>query len=434
VVVAHFLCEKFMILSNLYSVREAETKKAKAQILDDIAAKGEVYRQLLLIIFDKDIRFFVDTKKMLSKTFETTKSLFPISDEDLDKELLQLLTLLSSEELRGDVGVMRCVKFANDLPSMQDVHMFTNILENKTRLNIGATDINKYCYNFRIEQFEVMYAQRIDKIKVINPLMPYFIQPKIDGNRCICIVDGDDIQLLSRTGKVQTGIQWLAQELKGLEHPVVLDGEIEVGGTLEGTGAVRRKEEQALDAVYTIFGAYDFEQWIGKQHHDPYSNCLTRATDVVRLIKSDHIRAIQSYYLKAGSDEEFHKQIDRYKQTFIDQGYEGAMLKTVEHVYQPTAGSKRSVDWIKIKPQESTEGKILEVLEGEGEHAGMVGKFKVQWFNEEFEVSPGKIDHAGRKLIFEHKENYVGSYLEFVYQQLNAYGIPRDTHAIKIRS
>jgi small-conductance mechanosensitive channel len=421
-----------MILHDLCSVRDASTKKTKALILDAIASRGQMYEDLLRMIFDKDVRFFVDTGK-LQGMFSSVAMITNLKlDEDLNEELLELLTMLSSEELRGDAGVLKCATFSHQLRSKAELDMFVNILENKTRLNIGATDINKYCTNFTIEQFEVMYAQRMDKIKVINPLALYIIQPKIDGNRCIGRIE-EEIRLLSRKGKEQTGIEWLKEELKRVSRHVVLDGEIEVGGSLETTGSVRRKSEQALDAVYTIFGAYDINQWISKKHVDKYEDCFERAKYVVDEIGSSHVNLIESYYVNAKDEDDFYDTIEMYKQKFIDQGYEGAVLKTVDHLYQPSAGSKRSTDWIKLKPQESTEGIIVDILEGEGEHEGLVGKFLVKWGGFTFEVSPGKIKHDERRFIFNSKTNYIGMRLEFVYQQLNAYGKPRDTHAIKIR-
>ena len=421
-----------MILHDLCSVRDASTKKTKALMLDAIASRGELYESLLRMIFDKDVRFFVDTGKLQTMFTSVAMIVNLKPDAELDQELLELLTMLSSEELRGDAGVLKCATFSHQLRTKAELDMFVNILENKTRLNIGATDINKHCLNFGIEQFEVMYAQRMDKVKVINPLGIYIIQPKIDGNRCIGRIEGD-ISLLSRKGKAQTGIEWLKEELKHISRHVILDGEVEVGGSLETTGSVRRKSEQALDAVYTIFGAYDIYQWISKQHTDKYEDCLERAKYVVEELNSPHVRLIESYYVNAKDEDDFYDTLEMYKQKFIDQGYEGAMLKTVDHLYQPSAGSKRSNDWIKLKPQESTEGVIVDILEGEGEHEGLVGKFVTKWGGFTFEVSPGKIKHDERRLIFQNKTDYIGLKLEFVYQQLNAYGKPRDTHAIKIR-
>ena len=38
-----------------------------------------------------------------------------------------------------------------------------------------------------------------------------------------------------------------------------------------------------------------------------------------------------------------------------------------------------------------------------------------------------------RKYMFEHPELYIGKTLEFKYQQLSKYGVPRHAYAVKIR-
>ena len=147
----------------------------------------------------------------------------------------------------------------------------------------------------------------------------------------------------------------------------------------------------------------------------------------------DNVRLIPSYEIYATDEEDFYSKVMKYYQEFLDQGYEGAVLKTSDHVYQPSAGTRRSLDWIKLKPKESTEGKIVDILEGEGQHKGMVGKFIMKWLDVTFEVSPGKIPHNKRKFIMEHPEQFKGKDLEFVYQVLSKYGVPRTASAIKVR-
>lgn len=421
-----------MILEKIIQIRDISNKKDKAYILDEIALNKPQYQELLKIIFDKDVRFFVDTNKV-KNGLSGIMPLLVKYDIELDMELLELLKMLSSEELRGNAGITKCINFADQLMP-DEIEMFINILDNKTRLGIGSTDINKYCKNFNIKEFQVMYAQRNDKVK-IDWKQKYFIQPKIDGNRCIEIkyplTRG---QFYSRKGKEITSLERLQTAIseKLYKNSFVMDGEIEFG-TLEETGAIRRKTDQVDEAIYTIFGAYSLDEWNNGIHTEPYSVTLEKTKELIYNLNIPNLRIIPTYIIDAKSEDEFYSTIQNYKQNFIDQGYEGAMLKTCNHVYQPSSGTKRSKDWIKFKPQETTEGKVIEIIEGEGEHLGMVGKFVVKWLDATFEVSPGKIKHTQRKYIFENPEEFLNRDLEFYYQQLNKYGIPRDTHAIKFR-
>ena len=416
------------ILTSLRWVQNQARKECKAMQLDAITMNGPQYVELLCMIFDKDIRFFADVKKV-KKLMSESKPLMQDSDAEIDLNLLQLLKVLSSEEIRGDEAHARCAGFADKLINNEDVEMFLSILQNKTRLGIGATDINKYCKSFKIEQFEVMFAQRMDKIKTIDNTKKYVVQPKIDGNRCICIKKGNEAKFYTRTGKDITSVPHLGELISGVPTDFVLDGEIESGGSLEDTGAIRRKDETVENAVYTIFGVYPIDEWESKKHRLPYDRSYKEAKRIVEFIDNKQIRMIPSYPMYPISDEE----ILLFMQRFIDEGYEGAVVKTFDHVYQPSAGSKRSKDWIKVKPQESTEGVILDVIEGEGLHQGQAGKFKVKWLDVEFEVAPGKFDHTARIHMLANKQNYIGKRLEFVYQCLSQYSVPRHAYAIKIR-
>ena len=425
-----------MILETLNQISNIKTKADKAYILDEAAKISTFHPELLRLIFDKDVRFFVDTNK-LSKGLSGMMPIMAKADYELDFELLQLLKMLASEEIRGNVGVQKSIDFANQLMPAE-IEMFINILENKTRLGIDATIINKFCKLFKIEQFEVMFAQRYDKVKKFDWSKEYYIQPKIDGMRCIGIKQGlRGINFYTRTGKPITSLRHIEQEIneKMYNKSMVLDGEIESGASLEETGAIRRKDEQAEDAVYTLFGAYNLEQWETKKHIEPYHTTYAITKDLIEDNNLQSIRLIDTYVIKnIETEEEFHKLVNKYYQEFLDQKYEGAVLKTANHIYQPSAGSRRSADWIKIKPQESTEGIIVDILEGEGEHQGLVGRFTVKWLDVTFDVAPGNLNHESRKRIFENKESFIGSEIEFKYQLLSIYGVPRHAFCIKIRN
>lgn len=425
-----------VILARLCNIKFIKAKKDKANEIDFLVSFGNTYKKLFNIIFDKDVRFFVDTDKIV---IDKVKTFCMKSDEELDFELLDLLTKLASGEFRGNDGISKCSDFANQLDSSDEIEMFTNILDNKLRLGIGATDINKLCKNLTIDQFEVMFAQQYKKVKIIDWKKEHYIQPKIDGMRCIGIKEYQKgIKFYSRTGEPITSIEHLEKEInsKCLNENFVLDGEIESGTSLEETGAIRRKDEQVEDAVYTLFGIYKFDEWQSKQHAEPYSLTYAITKDFLEdhAIDLNIIRLIPTYVIRfAETEEKFHELVTEHYQEFIEQGYEGAVLKTADHVYQPSAGSKRSNDWIKIKPQETTEGIIVDILEGKGDHQGLVGKFMVKWLNVEFEVAPGNLNHESRKRIWENKDSYLGYEIEFKYQLLSIYGVPRHASAIKIR-
>jgi len=416
-----------MILTYLSNIRNIKTKRDKAFYLDILAKEGN--SELLNIIFDKDIRFFVNIDKVLCNEMP---SILLKTEQEKNEELLNILKSLASEELRGKDGEKICSSFASSLNTAEEYDMFLDVLENKTRLGIGATDINKYCTEFKIEQFMVMFAKRYDKAKKVNWNQQWAIQPKIDGNRCICIID-NKFNFLSRTGKEITSLNHIEKTLKLLNvDKIIFDGEIENDGSLESTGAIRRKDEQAENAIYTIFGAYPLTQWNNRIFTHPYSDILN---NLQQLIPEDlpNVRIIPTYYFAPTSEEEFHDLIQEYTDKFLQLGYEGAVLKTLDHLYEPSTGTRRPDSWLKIKPKETVEGIVLDVLEAKGLNQGECGKFLVKWMDKTFEVSPGKFKKHQRVEHWINSDLYIGKKLEFQITSLTAYGKPREAFAVKFR-
>lgn len=427
-----------MIFNKLIEVRLADKLSRKGELLDSIALSNDVRKELLTIIFDKDVRFYVDTKKIL-QGWVGTGGLIMQSVQELEEELLMILKSLAKREVTGNAAISVCNDFADKLMSYETLEMFTDILDNKTRLGIKATNIAKYCNEFRIDQYEVMYALAYKKVKNLDWRKKYVAQPKIDGNRQIFEKSSyiDQGRFFSRTGKLTTSLEKISQDILYIfgPGPYVMDGEVE-NGTLEETGFIRRKNEQADNAIYTIFGIYDYNEWSTKQHTEKYEQTLNimKKWEESSLFKECHnIRMIPSFPIEANTEEEFHKQIQFYMNKFVEQGYEGVVIKTLDHVYQPSAGTRRSKDWIKIKPEEDADGFIIDIIEGDGLDRGKVGKFNVKWMNETFEVSPGKINHEMRKFMFENQHLYIGQKLEFKYQELSMHGVPRNAYGVKIR-
>ena len=218
----------------------------------------------------------------------------------------------------------------------------------------------------------------------------------------------------------------------GYDDAFILDGEIE-SGTLEETGCVRRKEEQANDVTYTIFGKYDYDEWMSQKFTQKYMTVYEWAQSFLLKDLGKSFRMIPNILLIADSEEEFNSRIQTYTSRFIEQGYEGSVLKTADHIYQPSSGSKRSNDWLKVKPSLDSDALILDVLEGEGEAKGQVGKFLVKWLTIEFELAPGKLKKDICTKIWREKEKYIGERIEFQYQLLSAYGVPRHAFCSKLR-
>jgi len=195
-----------------------------------------------------------------------------------------------------------------------------------------------------------MLAVRIEKSKAINPKARFWVQPKLNGHRCIItkLSDGDVIAR-SRLGNAITTIGHLLEALKpSLSDDLPIDGELYVHGwKLQTIGsAVKRQQD---NTKLLTFQAYD----VG----DPTLGYADRFEEVIKIVRPAYhrdtrINAVRTIEVSNVSEAWTHFRAWR------DQKYEGAMLRINGTGYQPGV---RSHSLLKLKAQEDGEFKILDI-------------------------------------------------------------------------
>ena len=212
--------------------------------------------------------------------------------------------------------------------------------------------------------------------KPIDYSKPVFIQPKLDGVRCLiqCDVTKNDlvtwykITAYSRTGKEWKNINHILNELKPFfeKYPnVILDGELynhDLRDNFEKIISLVRKtkptDEDRLEASKkTQFHCYDiidetktFEERINFIAQTvPRNNCV-KHVDTIQVATESLAKV-------------FH-------QSNLEMGYEGSIVRTND-TYQ----CKRSHNLRKFKDFQDSEAKIIDWVEGKGKRIGTIGKF-----------------------------------------------------------
>lgn len=189
---------------------------------------------------------------------------------------------------------------------------------------------------------------------------PAFIQPKLDGIRCIAIIKGGVVTLWSRTRKPINSVPHIVQELEAAfeNQDIILDGELynhEMKSDFEKiVSLVRQKvpgegHEIVQYHVYDTINGESFKHRYAKLHR------------LFRLFEFHSIKIVQTEVTR--SEEESIKKFESHVST----GYEGAMLRNVESEY----AQRRSMDLQKIKPFIDSEFPIIGVTEGRGKMAGL---------------------------------------------------------------
>ena len=214
--------------------------------------------------------------------------------------------------------------------------------------------------------------------KPIDYSKPTFIQPKLDGVRCVIQAEQVDhfsrpikyeVKAHSRTGKEWKNIDHILEQLKPFfkRSPyIILDGELynhDLRDNFEKIiSLVRKTKPTAEDRVeasrLTQFHCYDIidEKLPFDQRNEFIASTL--------MLQGDSI-----YFLDTAMvfDEDEAKSIHRSN---LKKGYEGSIVRTND-----TYACKRSHNLRKFKDFSDAEAEIVGWVEGKGKRIGTIGKF-----------------------------------------------------------
>jgi len=220
--------------------------------------------------------------------------------------------------------------------------------------------------------------------KPIDYTKPVFIQPKLDGVRCLIQYDNSTVTAYSRTGKEWKNIYHILRHLVPFfqKYPdVILDGELynhAFKDDFESIISMVRKQKPTMQdrlksADNVQFHCYDIVD--ETKSFEQRNNFITQAVPRNHCIK--HVETTQCF--TEGDAKIFHADN-------LELGYEGSILRS-NNKYQ----CKRSHALRKFKDFSDAEATIIGYLDGKGKRTGTLGKFIMQDDNGvEFGCPPGK--------------------------------------------
>ncbi len=264
-----------------------------------------------------------------------------------------------------------------------------------------------------------MLAEKFDEMehKLVYPL---FVQPKLDGHRCIAVLDEKGkATLWSRTRKPITSMTHIQAAIERLGmHSVILDGELynhDYKDRFEElTSFIRNSEfQEGADAV---------------QYHIYDLPCGWPFADRWKFL-SQYVASLHPLHTVATALVHSREQLMAAMDQFLEAGFEGAMARNAAGAYI----NKRSVDLQKVKVFQDAEFPVVGVEEGRGKlkgHAIFVCKTSA---GVEFRAKL-KGSQAELKKYFENPALAVGRQLTIKYQGItNKNGVPRFPVAMRFR-
>ena len=206
--------------------------------------------------------------------------------------------------------------------------------------------------------------------KPIDYSKPTFIQPKLDGVRCVIQYDfvNRKVTAYSRTGKEWKNIRHIEDQLTAffaIYPTIILDGELynhDLRNDFEKIISLVRKskptDEDRLEASkLTQFHCYDI---IDEQL--PFDQRIEFVTESLMLL-GDSIHVVDTVQTDEESAHFIHTQNKHF-------GYEGSIVRTND-----TYHCNRSHNLRKFKDFHDAEATLLAWVEGKGKRIGTIGKF-----------------------------------------------------------
>ena len=264
--------------------------------------------------------------------------------------------------------------------------------------------------------------------KPIDYTKPVYIQPKLDGVRCVIqyeLVDhGSDeyasgfgmaVKAYSRTGKEWKNIDHILKQLKPFfkkHRDVILDGELynhDLRDDFEKIISLVRKtkptDKDRLEAArLTQFHCYDIID--EKLPFDQRIEFATEALMISQHFGLSNIYSVDTNRIFADSQAQLWHKVN------LERGYEGSIVRTNDP-YQ----CKRSHNLRKFKDFSDAEAYIVGYEEGQGKREGTLGKFLMQDEDgNKFGCPPGKgYNYEDMREMLNNIHKYMGQIATFTY-------------------
>ena len=255
---------------------------------------------------------------------------------------------------------------------------------------------------------------------------PAYAQPKLDGHRCIAVVDGNGrCTLWTRKRKPYASVPHVVRAVEALGlKDVVLDGELYAHSFRDKfeqlAHLVRQSEPESGHPELEIeFHVFDQQSPDGfGQRYERLSSLLAHARKPIVLVDTCRVDG-ETALLAAFED-------------YRALGYEGAMVRNAHGAYE-SHPTHRSSDLQKIKTFDDAEWPIVGIKEGKGKLAGHAIFTCRTQDGSEFDVKLAG-DSSALREYFENPDRAIGKLLTVQYQGLTGKsGVPRFPVGLRLR-
>jgi DNA ligase 1 len=313
--------------------------------------------RILKQTYNPDIKYGIHKSNLEKNSNFVSKN--NIYGEDIFS-LLDDLSRKDDDRISGNYAISVLNSFIDSVPQKYR-HIIYGILSHDLNIGITQTTISKQIPNL-LPTFKVALANSYEGKDIDFGKETWFSSRKLDGIRCICRKQGDNVSFFSRTGKVFHTLGALESTIKNIPGDFVLDGEIcifETDNQTENFTAVvseiHKKNHTIENVKYFVFDCLKIDEFDSagvSSSNDILSTRLER-TPIRYIIdnnKSIKHRIELLPQVRVKDIEHFTELVNHSKKM----GHEGIMIRK-DIPYE----GKRSKNLLKVKQFKDDEYEVI---------------------------------------------------------------------------
>ena len=326
---------------------------------------------------------------------------------------LELLGRLQARDVTGNEALENLAEFLSRCDSTE-IKWYSKVLQKDLKIGMTDKSVNKVEKGF-IPTFDCMLAHPFKKFP-----KRFTEDRKLDGYRCLGFhYDNDTVELYTRNGHLILGYTGIEHELQvRTAKGFVYDGEImardgSFNSTQKDVFKLGKKDKDGVLNIFDMVPVIEFRAGKGTQPLYRRQRSMTVSIDVDG---SNFIKRLEPSEIFTEDDEE--KVMALYN-TFLDEGYEGGMIKDIDAVYE----CKRTYSLQKLKPMETIDLVVIGVEEGKKGTAleGTLGALIVDFEGNPVNVGSGfKIVNGERDDLWARRNDLIDRTIEIKYQEITS--------------
>lgn len=369
------------IVEILESLEADNSRLAKEAILEE-----HVNHELLKAVFtaatDPYVNYGVSKFKMpkpkvrVSEESELLGDLSGLFESNaIIDEFLILLRRMNDRELTGNAARAAVESKFSEMTELEQKWCHRILLRNM-RCGVSTNIIEKtwpgLVKSFSVSLAVTLDVEIVDGKVVINDDIKYpiWVDPKLDGFRCIVIKRNGEVLMFSRNGKPLTTLPTIKKAIENAPiDNIVLDGEAMCdnwetsASILLSSKNIKNDDEIKLH----VFDAMSFDEWTTQSSDVLYGTRIDLVTLLVKKIDHKNVVKVEGFVVHD------QNELENFYVKCLDEDYEGIMLKDLNEPYH----FERSKAVYKFKPVTTHELIVVSAFAGREntKRAGQFGGF-----------------------------------------------------------